>query len=125
MNAISSGVALLAAKMMSPSFSRFSSSTTTTALPAAMSAIARSMLSSLMLVMTGPVSVRWSSLSPIVLDVLGDDVGLEVHPSPGCRKPRVVRARVSGIRETVNPSARTSTTVSEMPSTVIEPFGTR
>ena len=45
-NAISSGVALLAAKMMSPSFSRVSSSTTTTALPAAMSAIARSMLSS-------------------------------------------------------------------------------
>ena len=45
-NAISSGVALLAAKMMSPSFSRVSSSTTTTALPAAMSAIARSMVSS-------------------------------------------------------------------------------
>src|SRR4029078_3448847 len=45
--------------------------------------------------------------------------------SPGCRKPRVVRARVSGIRETVNPSARTSTTVREIPSTVIEPFGTR
>ena len=44
--AISSGVALLAAKMMSPSFSRVSSSTTTTALPAAMSAIARSMGSS-------------------------------------------------------------------------------
>ena len=40
--AISSGVALEAAKMMSPSFSRSSSSTTTTALPAAMSAIARS-----------------------------------------------------------------------------------
>ena len=39
-NAISSGVALAAAKMMSPSFSRSSSSTTTTALPAAMSAIA-------------------------------------------------------------------------------------
>ena len=45
MNAISSGVALAAAKMMSPSFSRFSSSTTTTALPAAMSAIARSTVS--------------------------------------------------------------------------------
>ena len=54
-NAISSGVALLAAKMMSPSFSRVSSSTTTTALPSAMSATARSMLSSLMLVMRVPL----------------------------------------------------------------------
>ena len=45
MNAISSGVALAAAKMMSPSFSRSSSSTTTTAFPAAMSAIARSTVS--------------------------------------------------------------------------------
>ncbi len=41
-NARSAGVALLAAKMMSPSFSRSASSTTTTARPAAMSAIARS-----------------------------------------------------------------------------------
>ena len=40
--AISSGVAFEAAKMMSPSFSRSSSSTTITALPAAMSAMARS-----------------------------------------------------------------------------------
>ena len=43
--AISSGVARDAAKIRSPSFSRSSSSTTTTALPAAMSAMARSMLS--------------------------------------------------------------------------------
>ncbi len=40
--ASSSGVALLAAKMMSPSFSRAASSTTTTARPAAMSCTARS-----------------------------------------------------------------------------------
>jgi hypothetical protein len=39
---------LLAAKMMSPSFSRVSSSTTITALPAAMSATARSIESSRM-----------------------------------------------------------------------------
>ena len=45
-NASSAGVALLAAKMMSPSFSRSASSTTTTARPAAMSAIARSTVSS-------------------------------------------------------------------------------
>ncbi len=47
MNATSSGVAFSAAKMRSPSFSRSSSSTTTTALPAAISATARSILSNL------------------------------------------------------------------------------
>ncbi|SKZ84001.1 Uncharacterised protein [Mycobacteroides abscessus subsp. abscessus] len=46
MNATSSGVAFSAAKIRSPSFSRSSSSTTTTALPAAMSAMARSTVSS-------------------------------------------------------------------------------
>ncbi len=51
--AISAGVALLAAKMMSPSFSRSSSSTTTTGLPAATSAIARSM-ESIRTLMTAP-----------------------------------------------------------------------
>ena len=45
MNETSSAVAFSAAKIRSPSFSRSSSSTTTTALPAAMSAIARSMCS--------------------------------------------------------------------------------
>ena len=45
--------------------------------------------------------------------------------SPGCLKPRVVRARVSGIRLTVNDSAPTSTRVREIPSTVIDPFATR
>jgi hypothetical protein len=45
-NAISSGVDLLAAKTRSPSFSRCSSSTTTTAFPAAMSATASSTVSS-------------------------------------------------------------------------------
>ena len=50
MNATSSGVAFSAAKIRSPSFSRSSSSMTTTALPAAMSAIARSTESSLVIV---------------------------------------------------------------------------
>ena len=45
--------------------------------------------------------------------------------SPGCLKPNVVRARVSGIRLTVNDSGPTSTTVNEMPSTVMEPLATR
>ena len=52
MNATSSGVAFSAAKMRSPSFSRSSSSMTTTALPAAMSATARSTVSNLVIVTT-------------------------------------------------------------------------
>src|SRR3954468_14924246 len=52
MNATSSGVAFSAAKMRSPSFSRSSSSTTTTALPAAMSATARSTESNLVILAT-------------------------------------------------------------------------
>ncbi len=49
MKATNSGVAFSAAKMRSPSFSRSSSSMTTTALPAAISAIARSTGSSLVI----------------------------------------------------------------------------
>src|ERR1700722_9801230 len=49
MNATSSGVAFSAAKMRSPSFSRSSSSMTTTALPAAMSATALSTESNLVI----------------------------------------------------------------------------
>src|SRR5215212_3627402 len=52
MNATSSGVAFSAAKMRSPSFSRSSSSMTTTALPAAMSATARSTESNLVMFAT-------------------------------------------------------------------------
>ena len=52
MNATSSGVAFSAAKMRSPSFSRSSSSMTTTALPAAISATARSTESSLVICAT-------------------------------------------------------------------------
>jgi len=50
MNATSSGVAFSAAKIRSPSFSRSSSSMTTTAFPAAMSATALSTVSSLVIV---------------------------------------------------------------------------
>src|SRR5579875_967308 len=55
MKATSSGVAFSAAKMRSPSFSRSSSSMTTTALPAAMSATARSTESNLVIVATSSV----------------------------------------------------------------------
>ncbi len=81
-NAISSGVALLAAKIRSPSFSRVSSSTTTTALPAAMSSIARSTLSSLT-VMSLLLRVGANELLQVLGDVLGDHVDLEVDPVTG------------------------------------------
>ena len=63
-------VAFSAAKMRSPSFSRFSSSTTTTGRPAAISLTASSMVAKS--VMTAP---RGGQL----LDVLGDHIDLQVH----------------------------------------------
>jgi len=44
--------------------------------------------------------------------------------APGPFEPRVVTAAVWGMTATVNPSPRGFTTVSEMPSTVIDPFST-
>ena len=44
--------------------------------------------------------------------------------SPGARTPSVVCAKVVGINATVKASGATSTTVSETPSTAIEPFST-
>jgi hypothetical protein len=86
MKATSSGVASSAAKMRSPSFSRSSSSTTTTALPAAICAIARSMVSrprrrygscgAAVTVSPGPAGDD-PGLQQL-LDVLGDHVDLEV-----------------------------------------------
>ncbi len=58
MKATISGVAFSAAKIRSPSFSRSSSSMTTTALPAAMSATARSTESNLVIVATLPFRTR-------------------------------------------------------------------
>ena len=121
-NAISSGVALLAAKMMSPSFSRSSSSTTTTALPAAMSAIASSTRSRRIVALQ--IWARSCGLT-IFSTYFAITSTSRLTTSPGCLLPSVVRARVSGIRLTVNAPAPTSTTVSEMPSTVIDPLATR
>ena len=45
--------------------------------------------------------------------------------SPSCLLPMMVRFKVSGIRETVNQSSPTSTTVRLIPSRAIHPFGTR
>ena len=67
----------------------------------------------------------WGSAAEQLLDVLGDDVGLEVDQVAGAAGPSVVRARVSGMRLTVKVSSRASTTVRLTPSTVIEPLSTR
>src|ERR1700734_1209511 len=75
MNASSSGVARLAAKMMSPSFSRFSSSTTRTGRPAAMSLTARSTSSK--------ISVTGDLPGEQPLHVFGDHVDLQVHGVTG------------------------------------------
>ena len=108
-NAISSGVALLAAKIRSPSFSRSSSSTTTTALPAAMSAMARSTGSSRTPTCCGSVMSasfpRMLALSSSFSTCLARTSTSRLTRSPGCRLPRVVRARVSGIRLTVKRSS--------------------
>src|SRR4051812_26279006 len=95
MNATSSGVASSAAKMRSPSFSRSSSSTTTTALPDLMSAMARSIESSRTVIdLPSLRSVRSPEGSACLIDslrrrrssrlhqsrdVLRQDVDLEIH----------------------------------------------
>src|SRR5437868_5289747 len=112
MNATSSGVAFSAAKMRSPSFSRSSSSITTTALPAAISAIALSTESSLVICATLPVRMpdprsgticrlqyeppKSSGYCQLLLTgtghqpfhVLGDDVDFEIDRRPHGRLPQ-------------------------------------
>ena len=132
-NASSAGVALLAAKMMSPSFSRSASSTTTTGRPAAMSAIARSTLSRTM-------PSTWCGAWPVIaahrrqqpLDVLGDHVDLEVDlvadgdraesgPGQGLRDQAHLEPAVRVVRAGTGFSL-TPDTVRLTPSTATEPF---
>ena len=54
-------------------------------------------------------------------DIFGDHVHLEVDDGAHRRTPSVVKARVVGISDTSNQSAPSPETVSEMPSTVIDP----
>src|SRR5213079_468274 len=71
MNDSSSGVAISAAKIRSPSFSRSASSTTTTGLPAAMSAIARSTVLNPLtgppfgMLQCGDADAHWSDPAPL------------------------------------------------------------
>src|SRR4029079_6461193 len=74
MNDSSSGVASSAAKIRSPSFSRSASSTTTTALPALMSATARSM---------DPKSFTVIRPRHQLLHVLRDEIHLDIHGIAG------------------------------------------
>ena len=115
MNDSSSGVASSAAKIRSPSFSRSASSTTTTALPALMSAMARSMDSKSFTVIRPATSFStyFAMRSTSMFTV-----------SPGLRTPRVVCDKVVGISATTNVSSVTSATVSDTPSTAMEPFST-
>ena len=112
MNASSSGVACSAAKIRSPSFSRSSSSTTMTALPAAMSLIARSMSSSM------------AALRSIFSTYLAMTSTSRFTGSPTALAPSTVSLSVVGISPTLNDSSSTAMTVSDTPSTVIEPFST-
>ena len=121
MNETSSGVAISAAKIRSPSFSRSSSSTTTTALPAAMSATARSISSkpsarvgsagAVGAPFTGPAPPRaaptgtpprYPAVSRSTYLAITSTSRLTV--SPGARNPSVVCAKVVGISATVNAS---------------------
>jgi len=126
MNATSSGVAISAAKMRSPSFSRSASSTTTTGLPAAMSATAlrwrrkRSSAQSFGPCGQQPLPV----VSEPSLDVLGQHVDLDIDVVTDLAASSVVRRNVSGIRLTDSRSPSTAVTVRLTPSTAIEPFST-
>src|SRR5262245_31824368 len=73
MKVSNSVVAFSAAKMRSPSFSRFSSSTTTTARPAAISLMASSMVANCVIAFS-----HRQLHGHELLDVLGDDIDLEV-----------------------------------------------
>src|ERR1700754_376170 len=126
MKATSSGVAFSAAKIRSPSFSRSSSSTTTTALPAARSVIARSILSksltgclaSTTIVLPGQCEVR----SGQPFHVLRQDVHLKVdevprRPIAQCRERQ--RGRDQGNGEVV---AGSSPARQQPPAPLVETF---
>ena len=113
MKLIASGVQNWAAIVRSPSFSRSSSSQTTTIRPARMSSIASST------VLNGPL-IASTSFSTYFANTSTS----RLTGCPGAAAPRFVRSRVSGISDTENATSVTEATVSEMPSTAIEPFST-
>ena len=137
MKPISSGVACSAAKMMSPSFSRSSSSTTTTARPAAIASTAVCTLSRTL----AASARRGATCSPECAESAWGTPANAVRRctylasasvsrftlSPTLRAPRLVAFRVSGIRPTsnhagVSPGSETAVTVRDTPETAMEPF---
>ena len=113
MKLIASGVANWAAIVRSPSFSRSSSSQTTTIRPARISSSASSTVANGRLIGATSFSTYFASTSTSRLT-----------GRPGAAVPSVVRSSVSGISDTENESSSIADTVSETPSTAIEPFST-
>ena len=116
MKLIASGVTNWAAMVRSPSFSRVSSSQTTTILPWRMSSIASSIEAKVAGVAL--IGCRPTSFSTYLASTSTSRLTI----APGPTRPRLVRCRVSGIRETVKDASSMSATVSETPSTATEPF---
>ena len=112
MKLIASGVANCAASVRSPSFSRSSSSQTTTMRPARISSSASSIVANGRLIGTS-FSTYLASTSTSRLT-----------GRPGSAVPSVVRSSVSGMSDTENETSSIAETVSDTPSTVIEPFST-
>ena len=119
MKLIASGVANCAASVRSPSFSRSSASQTTTIRPARMSSMASS-------IVANGVRTALIERTPCVSfsTYFASTSTSRLTTRPGAADPRVVRSRVSGMSDTLKPSSSTSATVSDTPSTAIEPFST-
>ena len=114
MKLIASGVANCAAIVRSPSFSRSSASQTTTIFPSRMSSMASS------IELNGRVRHRTLSFSTYLASTSTSRLTVR----PGAAAPSVVRSSVSGISDTSNAWSSTPETVSDTPSTAIEPFWT-
>ena len=115
MKLMCSGVTSSAANTRSPSFSRSSSSTRITILPARISSSAR---------WTRSIELIALHLRQQLLDVLGEDVGLEVDAIADREVAERRMSRVCGMIATENVSASTALTVSDTPAIAIEPFST-
>ena len=113
MKLIASGVANWAASVRSPSFSRSSSSQTTTIRPARMSSIASSTVANLLIAPAPVVRCTWRARPP--------------PGSPASRSSPHRGSSAPASRGSARPGTsrrRGRTTVSDTPSTAIEPFST-
>ena len=130
MNVIASGVTNCAAIVRSPSFSRSASSTTTTNRPARISSIASSIVAKGDDVAGVLVSVATPRIVALTARMSRSTYFASTSASrftawPGRSEDRVVASSVCGTSATAKASELSSATVSETPSTVIEPFSTQ